>query len=71
VKEVIETLNGSQGKDGHDETDEGPVTLPVWWQARENSSELGWRPKYPNLEVIIRTAWEWHCQHREDMTIDL
>ncbi len=23
-------------------------------------SILGWRPQYPELESIIRTAWEWH-----------
>jgi len=22
--------------------------------------ELGWKPKYPKLEVIIATAWAWH-----------
>lgn len=22
--------------------------------------ELGWRPKYPGLEQIVRSAWEWH-----------
>jgi len=21
---------------------------------------LGWKPKYENLETIIRTAWAWH-----------
>ena len=25
--------------------------------------ELGWKPKYPKLEDIIRTAWAWHKQH--------
>ncbi|MCX5884383.1 MAG: UDP-glucose 4-epimerase GalE [Proteobacteria bacterium] len=25
--------------------------------------ELGWEPKYPDLETIIKTAWEWHCKH--------
>jgi UDP-glucose 4-epimerase len=22
--------------------------------------ELGWKPQYPKLEDIVRTAWEWH-----------
>lgn len=26
-------------------------------------SELGWSPKYPRLEEIIQTAWDWHCAH--------
>jgi len=25
--------------------------------------ELHWEPKYPDLETIIRTAWEWHYKH--------
>ena len=24
---------------------------------------LGWRPKYTNVEDIIRTAWNWHSTH--------
>jgi UDP-glucose 4-epimerase len=26
-------------------------------------NELGWRPKYPKLEQIVSTAWEWHEAH--------
>ncbi|MGE5553768.1 MAG: UDP-glucose 4-epimerase GalE [Betaproteobacteria bacterium] len=26
-------------------------------------AELGWRPRYGDLETIIRTAWEWHRCH--------
>jgi len=25
--------------------------------------ELNWRPKYPDLEAIIASAWEWHRRH--------
>jgi len=25
--------------------------------------ELGWQPKYPELETIIASAWEWHRRH--------
>ncbi len=25
--------------------------------------ELGWNPRYPDLETIVKTAWEWHSQH--------
>ena len=24
---------------------------------------LGWRPKYADLEVIVRHAWQWHSRH--------
>ncbi|MDI6871445.1 MAG: UDP-glucose 4-epimerase GalE [Bacillota bacterium] len=26
-------------------------------------AELGWRPRYGDLEAIIGTAWEWHRRH--------
>jgi UDP-glucose 4-epimerase len=25
--------------------------------------ELGWRPKYLELEPIVETAWRWHQAH--------
>jgi len=25
--------------------------------------ELGWRPRYTELEAIVATAWEWHRRH--------
>jgi len=25
--------------------------------------ELGWIPRYPDLETIVETAWEWHKNH--------
>jgi len=25
--------------------------------------ELNWQPRYPELESIISTAWEWRCKH--------
>ncbi|MGB2754473.1 MAG: UDP-glucose 4-epimerase GalE [Phycisphaerae bacterium] len=25
--------------------------------------ELGWKPQYPDLEMIIETAWRWHEAH--------
>lgn len=28
-------------------------------------SELGWNPKFPELETIIETAWNWHRDHPE------
>jgi len=29
----------------------------------EVARELGWKPQYPDLEIIIETAWRWHEAH--------
>lgn len=26
-------------------------------------SDLGWKPRYPDLDQIIASAWQWHQQH--------
>ena len=26
-------------------------------------SELGWQPKYSDLETIVKSAWNWHKTH--------
>lgn len=26
-------------------------------------AELGWEPKYPSLQSIVQTAWDWHRTH--------
>jgi len=31
--------------------------------------ELGWQPKYSDLETIIRSAWEWHRNHPQGFKI--
>ncbi|NLA58687.1 MAG: UDP-glucose 4-epimerase GalE [Firmicutes bacterium] len=27
--------------------------------------ELGWQPRYHDLETIVQTAWDWHSKHPE------
>lgn len=27
------------------------------------TQDLGWQPRFPDLESIIRSAWDWHRQH--------
>jgi len=31
--------------------------------AEKAARELGWKPKYPTLEQIVSTAWNWHKAH--------
>jgi hypothetical protein len=26
-------------------------------------TELGWQPRFPTLDQIIGSAWEWHSRH--------
>lgn len=31
--------------------------------ATKAHQELGWKPQFPSLEDIVRTAWSWHQKH--------
>lgn len=31
--------------------------------SRRARDELGWEPRYPQIEQIIATAWDWHLRH--------
>ena len=39
--------------------------------ARKAQSLLGWQPKYPDLEAIVRTAWQWHQTYPDGYGPDL
>ncbi len=38
-----------------------PATLVA--SSARAASRLGWRPRYPQLEAIVGSAWEWHRRH--------
>ena len=62
VKEVIDTASKVVGEEI--EAVEGerragdPATLIA--SSEKIQAELGWEPKYGDLETIIATAWQWH-----------
>ena len=31
--------------------------------SRRARSGLGWKPRFPELDDIVRTAWNWHRTH--------
>jgi UDP-glucose 4-epimerase len=31
--------------------------------AQKAFQELGWKPRFPKLEEIVSSAWEWHTRH--------
>jgi UDP-glucose 4-epimerase len=65
VREVIETVRRVTGhaipvkEAGRRRGD--PAVLVA--SSEKIKKELGWKPEYPGLESIIRTAWEWRRKH--------
>jgi UDP-glucose 4-epimerase len=62
VKEVIETVKRVSGKKFKViESGRRPGDTPVLvCNAAKAKNELGWNPKFTDLEKIIETAWLWH-----------
>lgn len=65
VRQVIETCEKVSGKKipaiaKPRRAGDPPKLVAAADKAR---NELGWKPKYPKLEDIVATAWEWHKAH--------
>jgi UDP-glucose-4-epimerase GalE len=72
VREVIETAARVCGRkidyqEGPRRPGDPPVLVAASGKARET---LGWEPRYPGLEEIVRTAWEWHRKHPQGYESD-
>ena len=65
VREVIETVKKVAGKNFEViETDRRPGDPAVLTaDAAKAISELGWKVRYPELEKIVATAWQWHNKY--------
>ena len=65
VKQVIETARSITGHPiptvSGPRRPGDPSTLIA--SSEKIQRELGWKPQYPDLEGIIRTAWRWHQSH--------
>lgn len=64
-REVIRTAERVTGKpiavkDGPRRAGDPPELVAAADMAREI---LGWKPRYPELQTIIETAWNWHRTH--------
>ena len=65
VRQVVDTVEAVTGRQ--------PPTRPAPRRAGDPASlvasaelaadRLGWRPRFPSLDSIVRSAWEWHRQH--------
>lgn len=65
VREVIKTCEKVSGKSiPAVEKPRRPGDPPRLVAGAEKAfSELGWKPRYPKLEDIVGSAWEWHKAH--------
>ena len=65
VRQVIETCEKVTGRripTLHRARREGDPPKLVAFAEKANR-ELGWNPKFPQLEDIVRSAWNWHQRH--------
>ena len=67
VREVIETVRRVTGHPiPARESPRRPGDPAVLVASSEKiKQELGWRPKYADLESIVRSAWQWRQAHRD------
>jgi len=65
VREVIETVRRVTGHPiPAKESPRRPGDPAVLVASSEKiKNELGWQPKYPDLESIVRSAWDWRKSH--------
>jgi len=65
VREVIETVKKVTGRKTAAVDSPRRPGDPARLVASSDKikKELGWTPKYPDLETIVETAWEWHRKH--------
>ena len=65
VKEVVDITRKITGKPIKDvivQKREGDPAVLVGSSAKAKD-ELGWEPRFPDLESIVETAWNWHRSH--------
>jgi UDP-glucose 4-epimerase len=65
VRQVIDTVGRVTGRpvrwSGAPRRAGDPATL--YASSEKLQRDLGWRPQYAALEMIVRHAWAWHQSH--------
>jgi UDP-glucose-4-epimerase GalE len=62
VKEVIQAVERATGREVPRQVGSRRPGDPAVLYATPQKAqmELGWRPQFPDLDTIVRTAWTWH-----------
>ena len=65
MRQVIDTVRAVTGLNapvvlGKRRQGDPPVLVADSTRAR---AELAWRPRFPELAEMVRTAWAWHQRH--------
>jgi UDP-glucose-4-epimerase GalE len=70
VKSVLDTVSRVVGRPvAWQSAPRRPGDPAVLYAAADRArNELGWRPNYTDLEVIVRHAWQWHKSHPRGYT---
>lgn len=65
VKSVIDTVGRVLGRPvAWESAPRRPGDPAVLYASSDRAQrELGWTPRFPDLEVIVRHAWQWHSTH--------
>ncbi len=65
VKQVLETVERVTGRQvGWEIAPRRPGDPAALYASNGRiQQELGWRPRYADLETIVDTAWRWHRAH--------
>jgi UDP-glucose 4-epimerase len=71
VKEVIDTARRITGRpiavtEGPRRAGDPAVLVA---SSEKISQQLGWKPRFPELEAIVETAWRWHREHPQGYAV--
>ena len=72
VMEVIDTARRVIGRQIGTRIEPARPGDPAWLVANAEKAKLilGWQPKYPRLESIVQTAWDWHRTNPDGYSAD-
>lgn len=65
VRQVIQTCEKISGKQipAHEKPRRPGDPPKLVASSQKAFSQLGWKPRFPRLDDIVASAWEWHKQH--------